>query len=88
MGNQEGVIGGLVVNRFLFRAAVNIPMSGQLDIVVGCICRLYRGVYGLSPKTPREALFDTIQEVDPGVRLWVCVISEVYKALNSPNTML
>ena len=73
-GITKGVIGGLVVNRFLFRVAVNIPMSGQLDIVVGCICRMYRGVSGLSPKTPREALFDTIQEVVPGVRLWACVI--------------
>ena len=87
-GVALAVIDGLVINRFVFRFLVNTPPGKLCGTVVSAICKLYRVVFGLSPRTPRDVLFDTIQCNPPDMKLWVTVVLEMHKAFNSVNADL
>ena len=84
-GVALAVIDGLVVNRFVHRFLVNTPPEKLCDTVVSAICKLYRVVFGLSPRTPRDALFDLIQSNPQHKKLWVTIVVEMHKAFNSVN---
>ena len=57
------------------------------DTVVSAICKLYIVVFGLSVRTPRDALFEVIQ-TNPRNNfknkiMWVTTVVETQKAVNS-----
>ena len=84
----RAVINGLVTNRMIYRSVVNIPPEVVCDAMVGTISRTYRSTFGLPPRTPRTAVYEVVQDDPPDAKLWVTVIIELSKALNSTNHLL
>ena len=82
------LINGLVTNRMICRLVVNIRPEVVCDAMVGTISRRYRSTFGLPPRKPRSAVYEVVQDDPPDAKLWVTVIIELLKALNSTNHLL
>ena len=79
------IVDGVMVNRMIFRAVVNVPSEQVYDAMVGAITRAYRDIFGMARPTPRAVVYGILGVEAPDKRLWVTVITELIKALNSPN---
>ena len=87
-GIAHTIIEGIVVNRATYRCVVNVPTDDEMDTMIGNVSRLYRTIFGIPQKAPREALYNILQKNRPDVRIWATVASEYYKAQTSPNILL
>ena len=77
-----------MVNKMIYRVVVNVPTEQMCDDMVGAITRAYRDVFGIARPTPREMVYTVLGVEPPDKWLWVTVVVELLKALNSGNYLL
>ena len=82
------ILEGVVVNKMIYRVVVTVPMEQLCDKMAGAITRVYRDVFGVARPTPRAVVYEVLGVAAPDKQMWVTVVVELLKALNSSNYLL